>query len=217
MNLLEQAKPGITGNGFWLPALPLVLASASSIRSRLLTDVAIPHIVVPANIDERKLEKEISDGERGVPGLASQLARAKALSVSQERSEAYVLGADQTCVLGNSLLHKPGSLAELLEQLRAMRGKTHRLYSAAAIAREGMILSECHAHAELTLRPFSEDFLADYVNLGGSALLGSVGGYQIEKMGSVLFSRVVGDPFTIMGLPMIELLEDLRSLKLIKT
>jgi septum formation protein len=192
----------------------LILASASKIRYDLLAHLHIICEVKPAQLDERGLESkfELEEGD----DLAKALAQAKALDVSQRSRGYYVLGADQTCQLGQIRLHKPRDLDELRYQLREMAGKTHELISAASIAKDNEILISVTSKAHLTMRNFSDKYLNWYIDVAGKELLKSVGGYQIERLGQTLMAGIDGDINTIMGLPLLPLLREMREIGLIR-
>jgi septum formation protein len=197
-----------TTNGLWLAERPLLLASKSESRRALLAAAAIPIEVLPADIDERAIEAKAG---ALLPGeLAALLACEKACTVAAGNPERLVLGADQTLALGRQLFSKPAALSAARDQLRALRGKTHELHSALALARDGKVLFEHRETARLTMRAFSDDFLEAYLQAAGAAVLASVGAYQVERIGIQLFEHVEGDHFTILGLPLIALLDYLR-------
>jgi septum formation protein len=122
-----------------------------------------------------------------------------------------VLGADQTLARGAKRFSKPASRAEAVEQLRALRGRTHELNSGLVLVRDGTVLFDCVDCARLTMRDVSDRFIDDYLDMAGDAALASVGGYQLEGIGVHLFERVHGDYFTILGLPLLPLLAYLRQ------
>jgi septum formation protein len=192
----------------WRNAEPLVLASKSTARLALLAAAGIAVEVLPADIDERGVEAKASARDAG--SVAALLAQEKARVVSVQRPGRLVLGADQTLTLGGRRFSKPADRAGAAEQLRALRGKTHSLHSAVAVTRDGRVLFEHSDEARLTVRAFSEDFLAQYLDAAGDVVLASVGAYQLEKPGIQLFERVEGDYFTILGLPLLPLLDFLR-------
>jgi septum formation protein len=192
----------------WLARQPLVLASKSDIRGKILAAAGLRFEIRPAQIDERAVEAQA--GVSDAAAVASVLARAKAHAVAAVVPGHPVLGADQTLALGNQRFSKPADRGEAREQLRSLRGKTHALHSALALVRDGAVLFECVETARLTMRDFSNRFLDDYLDLAGDAALASVGGYQLEGIGIHLFERVEGDYFTILGLPLLPLLDFLR-------
>jgi septum formation protein len=192
--------------GTWLAASPLVLASRSEVRHRILEQAGIPHIVVPADLDERAIEQEAADDREA----AVLLAREKALAVAGRNPNAVVLGADQTLILGQQRFSKPASESAAREQLAALCGHTHELHSAIAVARGNKLAFDHCGVARLTMRAFSESFLQAYLDAAGSAVTTSVGAYQLERSGIQLFERIDGDYFTILGLPLLPLLRFLR-------
>ena len=192
----------------WLANEPLVLASRSEARRAMLEAAGIPVEIVAADIDERGIE-ERADG-RSPQDVAALLARAKASAVAASRPGRLVIGGDQTLALGSRLFAKPANRAEAAEQLRALCSKTHALYSAVAVIRDGKVLFEHSDSARLTMRAFSDEFLAAYLDAAGAAASASVGGYQWERLGVHLFDRVDGDHFTILGLPLLALLQFFR-------
>jgi septum formation protein len=195
--------------GLWLAAQPLVLASRSASRSAVLAGAAIPVEILPADIDERAIETQA--GLQSPSQIALLLARAKASAISAKLPGRLVLGADQTLALGQRLFAKPADLAAASDQLKRLRGRTHELHSAVVVARDGAILLEHCEIARLAMRSFSDRFLAAYIEAAGPAVTASVGGYQVEGIGIHLFERIEGDHFTILGLPLLRLLQFLRQ------
>ena len=193
----------------WLAGEPLVLASKSAIRHAILRDAGIPVAVEPADIDERAIEQRSAKQDAGE--LAAVLAREKARTVAARLPGRLVLGADQTLALGERRFSKPSGRAGARRQLAALRGQTHELHSAVALARGSSVLFEHREVARLTMRSFSDQFLEAYLDAAGAALTASVGGYQLEKVGIQLFEHIQGDHFTILGLPLVPLLEYLRT------
>ena len=146
-----------------------------------------------------------------MPGeIAALLAREKATAVAAQMPGRLVLGADQTLALGERLFTKPADLAAAREQLKTLRGKTHELHAAIAVARDGAIVFEHRDEARLTMRAFSDAFLDRYLEAAGHAVTASVGAYQVERSGIHLFERIEGSHFTILGLPLLPLLDFLR-------
>jgi septum formation protein len=193
----------------WLDSRPLVLASKSDVRAKMLAAAGLGIEIRPAHIDERAVEAEVK--AKDAMAAARLLARAKAQSVASAVPGRLVLGADQTLALGATRFSKPADRAAAREQLQALRGKTHLLHSALALIRDGAVLFEHADTARLTMRAFSDRFLDDYLDVAGAAATNSVGGYQIEGAGIHLFERVEGDYFTILGLPLLPLLDFLRQ------
>jgi septum formation protein len=195
------------------PETPLLLASASAGRSAVLRGASLNFRQEPAKLDERALEAEARrNGAIDAGRLAMLLAEAKARAVSRLHPEALVIGADQVMACGGEQLSKPPTIEAARGQLRFLRGRTHSLHSAVALAWAGEPLWRHVGRADLTMRVFSEAFLASYLAAEGEAVLGSVGGYRIEGLGIQLFSEVEGDHFTIIGLPLLPLLDYLREI-----
>lgn len=192
----------------WLLPEPLVLASRSAVRRAVLEAAAIPIEVRPADIDERAVEREL--GSTGPEEVAAMLARRKAVATAGAMRGRIVLGADQTLALDTRRFSKPADRAQAREQLSALCGRTHSLHSAVAVVRDSTVLYECVAVARLTMRSFSDAFLDRYLDDAGHAVTASVGAYQLERTGVHLFERIEGDHFTILGLPLLPLLDFFR-------
>jgi septum formation protein len=161
-------------------------------------------------VDE-EAEKAGFRAEGMVPGdQAKALAELKALSISNRR-DGFVIGADQMLAVEGEALDKPQDRREAREHLLRLRGRTHELITAAAVAREGTIVWRCIDTPRLTMRRFSEAFLETYLAKAGDEVLTSVGAYQLEGLGAQLFERVEGDYFSVLGLPLLPLLAFLRE------
>ena len=197
----------------WLADKPLLLASKSESRRALLAAAEIPIEVLPADIDERTIETRAALA--AADEVAALLAREKALAVAALRPGRLVLGADQTLALGTRRFSKPASLVAARDQLKALRGATHELHSALALAHDNALVFEHRATARLTMRTFSDAFLDAYVAAAGPAVMASVGAYQVERAGIQLFERIEGDHATILGLPLLPLLQYLRQERLL--
>ncbi len=193
----------------WIPAKPLVLASKSEVRRRILAAAGLPVEVRPADIDERGIEAR--SNAQSAADIARVLAGAKAHTVATDFPARLVLGADQTLTLGDQRFSKPRDRAQAREQLRALSGKMHRLYSAITLVRDGAVLFEHVETSEMTMRPLSDPFIDMYLDAAGEQAQTSVGGYQIENVGIHLFAKVSGDYHGILGLPLLPLLASLRS------
>ena len=192
----------------WLAEQPLILASRSRTRQMLLAAAGIPLDVRPADLDERRVE---GGAESPAPGaIAAHLAREKASAVAKLSPGQLTLGADQTLALDTECFAKPNDRAAAGAQLRALRGRTHKLHSAIAFVQDSHVLFEHVGVARLTMRVFSDQFLELYLDAIGNAATASVGGYQVEGFGIQLFERVEGDYFTVLGLPLTEALAFLR-------
>ena len=195
---------------FWLESRPLLLASKSEGRRLALSQAAIPFEVSPAEIDERAIEAQVirDGGEPNAVVLA--LSRAKALKISQAQPGRLVVGADQAGSLEGQIFGKPADFPAAKRQLAALSGRSHRLHSGFALARGDEILFEAVVHADLTLRRLDEAFIDAYLAAVGDVALKCAGAYQIEGLGAHLFERIAGDHWTILGLPLLELLSALR-------
>lgn len=189
---------------------PLILASGSAARRQILTGAGVPFVVQPADIDEEILKEELlAKGERPI-AIAQALAGAKALARSKQTT-GLVIGADQTLDLDGVLFNKAATMAEADASLRLLRGKTHHLHSATALALNSQLVWQEVVSASLTMRDFSDRFLSRYLEQQGPAILSCVGGYQLESHGVQLFDQIEGDYFTILGLPLSGLLAQLRQ------
>ena len=193
----------------WIAAKPLVLASKSEVRRRILAAAGISVEVRPANLDERGIEAR--SNAHSAAEIARVLSGAKAHTIAAHMPARLVLGADQTLTLGEQRFSKPADRAAAREQLRALSGKTHRLYSAITLVREGRVLFEHVETEELTMRPLSDSYIETYLDAAGNEAQQSVGGYQIESIGIHLFERISGDYYAILGLPLLPLLDFLRQ------
>jgi len=193
----------------WREQFALILASQSRARQMLLANAGISFDAVPADIDERSVQK---NSGLSAPGeIAGLLAREKACFVSSKNPGRYVVGADQTLALGNRLFSKPAGRTQAADQLRLLAGHTHELHSAVAVARDGKIVFSDVIVARMTMRRLGESEIEAYLDQAGQAVTTSVGAYQLEGLGVHLFERIEGDHFTILGLPLLPLLAFLRS------
>ena len=193
----------------------LVLASRSAARRAMLTGAGVPFTALDAGVDEDAVKTALAGIDPAE--LALELARAKALAVSRHDPEAWVLGSDQTLDFQGDMISKASDLTEARQRLRQMSGHTHHLNSGAALAINGAVVWSGVDTARMTMRRFSDDFLDAYLQAEGEALLGSVGCYRLEGMGSQLFDRVEGDYFTVLGMPLWPVLDELRRAGVIRT
>jgi septum formation protein len=189
----------------------VVLASASPARAALLRAAGVEFATDPAAIDEGRLKRRMRAAGKPAIACAATLAVEKARCVSARHVDALVIGADQILVIEAEWLDKPADLQEARSQLQRLRGRAHALATAAAVVKTGETLWSGVSVPELTMRRFSDSFLDAYVAAEGESLLGSVGAYRLEGKGVQLFSRIAGDHFAILGLPLIELLKFLRE------
>lgn len=198
-------------------AQPLVLASGSRSRRQMLDAAGLTFDVTPADVDERAIRETLQADDSGIEpaDVAEVLARAKAEAISRLRLEALVIGADQVLALDDEIFEKPADLAGARRHLQKLRGRTHQLHSAVVLAQGGEVVWANVDTASLTMHAFSADFLETYLTLAGTVICGSVGAYQLEGLGAQLFERIEGDYFTILGLPLLPLLAELRTRKII--
>lgn len=190
---------------------PIVLASQSRTRNMLLKNAGIAFAAEAAAIDERAVEAPLTEAAVPPDDIALILAEAKAQDVSQRFPGALVIGADQTLAFNDQCLSKPASMEAARRLLLDMRGQTHALHAAVVCVRDGAVLWRHVSTAYLTMRDYSPDFVGRYLAGVGDLALTSVGAYQLEGPGVQLFDKIDGDFFTILGLPMLPLLEFLRG------
>ena len=197
----------------WRGPQKLILASQSRARKMLLENAGLAFEALPADIDERAVQK---NSGLSAPGeIASLLAREKALFISRQKPGQYVVGADQTLALGQRMFSKPAGRAQAAEQLGLLAGQTHELHSAVSVARDGKVLFDDVSVARMTMRRLAAGEIEAYLDRAGAAVTTSVGAYQLEGLGVHLFERIEGDHFTILGLPLLSLLAFLRAEKLL--
>jgi septum formation protein len=192
----------------WLAKAPLVLASASEVRRKIIEAAGIPLEVKPAKIDERAIEAQASPASPHAAALL--LAQEKARAVSGNAPGRIVLGADQTLSLGTERFSKPKDRAAAAGQLHKLSGKMHELHSACAVVVDGAVKFEHAESVRLTMRKLSEPFIEQYLAAAGDAVTASVGAYQVERIGVQLFERIEGHYFSILGLPLLPLLAFFR-------
>ncbi len=195
----------------------IVLASGSRIRRQLLQAAGISFTVAPADLDEYEIRKDLASqpGGAGPDAIALALATAKAELMSEDHPDTLVIGCDQTLYFDGKIFEKSKDLAAARATLLSFRKKTHRLYSAVALVDEGQLIWSTVLHADLTMRNFSEAFVDDYLARLGSEALESLGGYQLEGHGIQLFDKIEGDYFTVLGLPLLALINELRQQKVL--
>ncbi|MEJ5020680.1 Maf-like protein [Ochrobactrum vermis] len=193
----------------------LILASKSPFRSALLKNAGIEFSTASADIDERSVEAPLYETGATPEEVAQVLAEAKALDVSEKNPGAVVIGCDQTLSLGDEIFHKPADMEAARRQLLKFSGKTHQLNSAVVLVKDGKSLWRHVSIARMTMRDLDPGFVGRYLGRAGDVALSSVGAYQVEGPGIQLFERIEGDYFTIVGLPLLPLLAELRKEKLI--
>lgn len=188
---------------------PVVLASTSSSRAALLTGAGVPFIARAPGVDEDAIKAAMLAEGAPPRDIADILAETKAIRVSR-KVEGLTIGADTTVDLDGALVDKAADVEEARARLKSFRGRTHLLHSAVVVARDGQPIWREVKTAKLSVRNFSDEWLEGYLAREGDAVLWSVGCYRLEDQGVQLFDRIDGDYFTILGLPMIGLLDLLR-------
>jgi septum formation protein len=187
----------------------IVLASQSSARKVVLSGAGVTFEAASPGVDEDVIKRDLLASGATPREVAEALALAKALALPRAADE-LVIGADQTLEFEGRLYDKVATLAEARERLKLLRGRTHRLEAAVVVAKAGAPIWRETATAALTMRDFSDAFIEHYLEQEGDQALGSVGCYRLEGMGAQLFSHIDGDYFSILGLPMLGLLELFR-------
>ena len=197
----------------------VILASQSKSRRQMLTSAGIAIEVMPSKVDEPQLRRAMEAGGRQTTPeqIACALAEAKAVEVSRTHPDALVIGGDQVLALGKRIFEKPEDQEAARRHLMELRGRMHDLVSAVVLAEAGKIVWRHVETATLTMRLFSPQFLDTYLAVAGAEVCQSVGAYQLEGIGAQLFERIEGDYFTILGLPLIALLGELRAREVIVT
>lgn len=184
---------------------PLILASGSAARKTMLTQVGVKFEAIASAIDESTYKADNAES------LALVLAQEKAMDISRKNPNALVIGSDQTLEFNQQIFSKAKTIEEAVRKLDEMSGQTHTLYSAVSVALNSEILWSYQDRAHLTMHDLDQAFLEAYAHTEEDALLNCVGGYKIEGAGAWLFSKIEGDLFTIMGMPLLHLLRYLRE------
>jgi septum formation protein len=195
----------------------IILASGSQSRRAMLTAAGLSFEVIPSGIDEHAIREALGDDAAEIEpdDVADILARAKAEDVSRLYPDALVIGGDQVLALGAEIYDKPADMATARSHLLAFRGRVHELHAAVVLAENGVTVWGHTDAAALTMRNFSTKYLDAYLAKAGDAVLQSVGAYQLEGLGVQLFEKIDGDYFTILGMPLLPLLGELRRRKVL--
>lgn len=192
-----------------MTAEKIILASKSAARRAVLTGAGVPFEVMVAGVDEDAVKTSMLAQGASPRDVADALAELKAIKISRGTA-GFVIGSDQTLEFEGRLYDKAETVEAASERLKTMRGKPHKLHSAVVVAKDGAPIWREIVSATLTMRDFSDDFLAQYLAIEGAEALGSVGCYRLEGPGAQLFSKIEGDYFAILGLPLMGLLDLFR-------
>jgi septum formation protein len=195
----------------------LILASASASRATMLRNAGLNFDIRPARVDEEEIKLSLKSDAVSLRDAATALAELKAHRISTAEPADFVIAADSMVACDGRWYDKPRDIDEARAHLQSLRGKTHDLVSAVALARGGSVIWRHAEMAKLTMREFSDGFLDAYLAQAGEAVLSCVGCYQLEGLGAQLFSRIQGDHFTILGLPLLPLLDILRENKVLRS
>lgn len=195
----------------------LILASESRARREMLSAAGLEFEAMASGVDERAARAAMAATGDAVDAvsIAQQLAGAKAEAVSRVHPDALVIGGDQVLALGKEVFEKPAGIEAARKSLMRLRGREHALHSAVTLAEKGRVVWRHVQSARLVMRPFSDAFLDDYLATVGPRVLGVVGAYELEGRGVQLFERIEGDYFTILGMPLLVLIEQLRRREVI--
>jgi septum formation protein len=182
----------------------------------MLRQAGLDFDIRPARIDEEEIKLSLKSDGASLRDVATALAELKAHRISSAEPADFIIAADSMVACDGRWYDKPADMATAREHLQSLRGRTHDLLSAVVLARGGSVIWRHAEQAKLTMRDFSDAFLDAYLAQAGEAVLSCVGCYQLEGLGAQLFSRIQGDHFTILGLPLLPLLDILRENKVLR-
>jgi septum formation protein len=184
----------------------IILASGSEIRREMLLNAGLDFVVEVARIDEQSLKASLLSENASPRDIADHLAEMKALRVSRKFPGAIVIGSDQVLEHKGQILNKPENMDAARAQLCQLRGEKHKLLSAAVVVKDGQPLWRHVGQTRLWMRGFSDQHLEAYLARQGNDVLSSVGSYKLEGEGIRFFSKIEGDYFNVLGMPLLELL-----------
>ncbi len=190
---------------------PLILASASKSRANLMRSAGLAFEQIPAHVDEEAIKASLKAEGASASDCALALAEFKAGAISMRYPDALVIGADQMLDCDGDWFDKPKDIAGARSHLLKLRGKTHVLPTSITVALHGSPIWHHTSQPRMSVRPFSDAFLDEYIAAVGDAVTSSVGAYHLEGRGAQIFSKVDGDFFSVLGLPLLELLAFLRE------
>lgn len=188
----------------------IILASKSSARRQILENAAVSFRWLDADINENTIKKKSLELGKRPEIIAHELACAKAHLISNSYPNALVIGCDQLLCLDGKIYDKPRSLIDAAAHLKSFRNNTHKLIASVVIVKAGELIWSYTDEAKMHVRNLSDEFIETYLKIEGEKVLTSVGAYRLEGMGSQIFERIDGDYFTILGLPLLPILEELR-------
>lgn len=196
---------------------PVILASGSRFRASMLTAAGVPFTVTVPGIDEAAVRESLAAEGAGADDVAVALGELKAVAVSRRHPEALVIGSDQMLDCNGVWFEKPVDRDHAAATLRALAGREHRLVTSAVVARGGSRIWHTVQTVRMRMRPLSEAYIEAYLDAVGEDVQASVGAYQLEGLGAQLFTAVEGDYFTVLGLPLLPLLDFLRVHRVLAT
>ena len=195
----------------------IILASESKIRRKLLQQAEVNFQSIAAKIDEDTIKESLKNEDAKPKDISDALAEYKAIRVANNFPTDIIIGCDQILVCNNEIISKARTLNEAKETLKLLRGKSHQLLSSAVIYDNNKPVWRTTSRAQLFMRDFTDEYLEHYIQISGTDILSSVGCYLLENNGVSLFNRIQGDYFTVLGFPLLEVLDFLRKRELIKT
>lgn len=184
----------------------IILASGSNARSTMLKNVGYDFTVSPTNIDEHSIIQRLKNDSVPFEKIAMTLSQEKALAL-KDKSESYIIGSDQLLIFEDEIFSKSNNLEEAHQKLLRLQGQTHQLISGISVVKNGLVLWSDYNRADMTLKELNNSDIKKYLSIATNDAIQCVGGYAIEGYGARLFKEVKGDLFTIMGMPLLKLIQ----------